>query len=219
MNGAQRVSREEFCEDEANADTLTCTTNEVAKITSVLVDEVDKNTDRVVVHMSTDKQNGRMSLNTEVLGLADFVSCNAPKPSTGRTWRCKGDGTTDEELIFLAQPTDLGKLLSGFEYENFEQNTFENITISIYDGVGNDEGCLPAAEHPNAGTIRSGCFHTNVTVAMMITDYDPDSVYDPSATCGWLPNCMELPYQAMLGLFGFALICACCVCSCFKRWR
>ncbi|GMH86512.1 hypothetical protein TL16_g10571 [Triparma laevis f. inornata] len=169
MNGAQRVSREEFCEDEANAETLTCTTNEVAKITSVLVDEVDKNTDRVVVHMSTDKQNG--------------------------------------------------KLLSGFEYENFEQNTFENITISIYDGVGNDEGCLPAAEHPNAGTIRSGCFHTNVTVAMMITDYDPDSVYDPSATCGWLPNCMKLPYQAMLGLFGFALICACCVCSCFKRWR
>ncbi|GMH86505.1 hypothetical protein TL16_g10569 [Triparma laevis f. inornata] len=179
LNGAQRVSREEFCEDEANAETLTCTTNEVAKITSVLVDEVDKNTDRVVVHMSTDKQNGRMSLNTEVLGLADFVSCNAPKPSTGRTWRCKGDGTTDEELIFLAQPTDLGKLLSGFE---------------------------------------SGCFHTNVTVAMMITDYDPDSVYDPSATCGWLPNCMKLPYQAMLGLFGFALICACCVCSCFKRW-
>ena len=113
LNSAQRAEKEKFCEDEENADTVECTTSEVAKITSVVVNEVDRDVDRVRVRISTDKENGRLSLNGDVLPLADFLSCKAPKPSTGRTWTCKGDGNGDTEMIFLAQPSDVNRLLSG----------------------------------------------------------------------------------------------------------
>ncbi|GMH99688.1 hypothetical protein TrVE_jg344 [Triparma verrucosa] len=217
LNAPQRAARTEFCAIEANAEHVRCTTNEVAQITSVYANEVDKDVDRVVVHIYTDKQNGRFSLNNDVLGLADFVSCNIPKISTGRTWTCKGDGSSDAEMKFLAQPSDLNRLLHGFEYENFVQDSWENITIVVYDGIGNDEGCQPEAEHTNAGSIRSGCFITNVTITMRVTEYDPESVTDPTDVCGWLPNCMQLPYQVMLGMFGAVLIMLCCICSCIKR--
>ena len=52
---------------------------------------------------------------------------------------------------------------------------------------------------------------------MRVTEYDPESVTDPTDVCGWLPNCMQLPYQVMLGMFGAVLIMLCCICSCIKR--
>ena len=62
--------------------------------------QVDKNVDRGVVHVSTNTGNGYLSLNQDVLALADFVSCRSPRPSKGRDWVCKGDGSSNKEMIF-----------------------------------------------------------------------------------------------------------------------
>jgi len=221
LSQAEKTEKDKFCEVEENQDKVECTTSDIAKLTSIFFEEVDKNVDRVVVHVSTNMGNGFLSLNQDVLALADFVSCRAPKPSFGRDWVCKGDVISDKEMIFEALPCDLNRLFNGFEYENYVKNSYENITISVFDGDVVDEGCIPSGEHTNSEvSIRGSCFWTNLTIAFQISGYNPDNEDDKDVD-GFLPFGIVLPYQAMLGLMGGCAIMACCFTRCLLKclWR
>ena len=110
----------------------------------------------------------------------------------------------------MALPSDLNRLFSGFEYENYVKNSYENITISVFDGDVADENCIPAAEHTNAGSVRGSCYWTNITIAMQISGYDPAGETEDDID-GFLPFGIVLPYQAMLGMMGGVAVMGCCL--------
>ena len=172
------------------------------------------NVDRVAVTIKCDDDNSFVSLNKNYLALADFTSCVSKR--NGRTWQCKGDGMGDNRMTFLAQPSDLNKLLSTIEYQSYSPNFVDNITISIYDGSGETEGpCMPEAEPERSPSIRTSCFVTEAKMSVQVGNYDPKDGYIPS-TSGFFFG-LELPYQAMLGILGGFMILICCILSCIKR--
>ena len=229
LSNADKSERERFCEIEENKEKKECIYGGVARISGITVNEVDKNVDRVRVSIKSETGNGKVALNLEHLDLANFVSCNFPKPSSdfdkNRPWKCEGDGDLRSETVFISQPGDLNLLFDGLRYENSVKNSVDNVTITIYDGVNGEMGCIPKAEHdlnPNVeSSVRgNGCYMTNLTLNIGVGGFDPTIDDGKSEKNGFLPFGIVLPYQAMLGMLGGMLVMACCCCSCMKRrWK
>ncbi|GMI40172.1 hypothetical protein TeGR_g11212, partial [Tetraparma gracilis] len=126
---------------------------EVVRLEGVAVGDVDLGADRVVVEVVTGS-NSMLSLDADVLGLADFSSCRTRK--NGRDWKCDGDGDQDSEMRFLAQTGDLEGIFGGMFFSSYREGVVENVTIKIFDGSG--EGCRGEVEHEREGSWRGGCF-------------------------------------------------------------
>ncbi|GMI10506.1 hypothetical protein TrRE_jg5187 [Triparma retinervis] len=225
LSSADKSERETFCEVEENKEKKECVYGGVARITGINVKEVDKNVDRVRVSIKSETGNGLVALNLEHLDLANFVDCNYPKPNSdfdkNRPWKCKGDGDLRSETVFVAQPRDLNLLFDGLRYENSVKNSVDNVTITIYDGINGEMGCIPKAEQRVDGSVRgNGCYLTNLTLNILVGGFDPSRDDGKSEKTGFLPFGIVLPYQAMLGMMGGMLVMACCCCSCMKRkWK
>lgn len=136
------------------------------------INVTDKDLDIDFVRVDVNSSQGILSLNTVHLGLAEFASCSGRNQST---WQCKGSGTGDKQMTFLAKPNDINAILNGLVYESLDAGT-DLIQISIYDGEG--EGCLTGEEHTrNAGlhsifptSVHQGCFVVSGSLSIEMLD-------------------------------------------------
>ena len=186
-----------------------CKIPQVLKIYNIHATDVDHGVDRVVVKIDTTHSVSMLSLNRAALKYADFNTCKTADPIAGRDWTCRGDGDSDSEMTFLAQPGDLNLLFQGLKYEFIGTGpTTENVTITIYDGA--DGLCLPEASHSTT-SIRGDCKHVKISFAVDIVEYKTPA--SGSNVKGWLPFGITLPFTVMLGIGGAIIIvsCGCCV--------
>lgn len=147
-------------------DNQCCNTNVIEGIS---VNDPDRGVD--FARISIKSLFGMLSLNQEHLSKAEFASCSSRNTSESN-WNCFGTGTGDREvrsyirfilyhtlpanllhtktscpqMTFVSRPTYLNALFSTFKYESIVKGN-DNITFTIYDGMGGD--CLTKDEHIN----------------------------------------------------------------------
>ena len=79
-------------------------------------------------------KGGILSLNQSSLASLDFNSdayCFTPS----NTWACNGDGNSETKMTFVTTSSHLLNAITGLVYESLIPDIYDNITISIYDGV------------------------------------------------------------------------------------
>jgi hypothetical protein len=129
-----------------------------------LVDQLDRNTDRVRIDISTS--NGQLTLDPLYAGLADFGSCSSRIFSD---WQCQGNGVGDRLMTFVAVPEDIEGILSNLNYTSLGLlGASDEIVLTAYDGAGGS--CLDPREHassldPSAPmTLHRGCFQVRTII-------------------------------------------------------
>lgn len=105
--------------------------NSVLTLNNFTVVDPDLDTDRIRVSI-TSPNGGYISLAPDALSDIDFNSntyCN----ENGRSI-CKGDGFSDNDMLFVCSPSGLSKALNGLTYFSTRSNVYDTINITIYDG-------------------------------------------------------------------------------------
>lgn len=133
-------------------------------IDTIDIFDPDRGVDPVLVRILTTNA-GSLSLNRTALRMfgdrVQFNSllCNA---SNGT---CSGDGLDDNKIGFISTPDIAHSLLRGMTYTNLRPNLMDNITITIFDGLGGD--CLPAVP---VRTVQNGCYESSVTMQVQVQE-------------------------------------------------
>ena len=172
---------------------------------------------QVRVDVSTGK-NGRLSLNRANLKAADFNSCefclggctavetndDANGGGGAQSWVCAGDGDTDSSMTFIAQPSDVTRLLSALRYVNVRSNVRDRVRVVVYDGYepSGGRGCLM---HFASLSRRDECAVVNAEFEIEIQDYADSFVYLGGGT---MPN----QVKASITLLALVICLTCCVC-------
>ena len=126
-----------------------------------LDDDKDRNVDKVRVDVWAT--NGTLTLNQDVLHLAEFSSCSIRSYTD---WKCRGRGDKDGNMTFLATPDHVNLLLAGMTYQPHFRNIRDTITVRVHDGMGGD--CLDREEHLRYGndvlSQHHGCYTVQATI-------------------------------------------------------
>ena len=97
---------------------------------------------------------GRLTLNPDNRGLADFVTCQS---RTESSWQCFGTGSADRHMTFLAVPSHLVLILKDLVYAGFSPGTEDMVQVVVFDGEGGD--CLSSREHEEHTRIMNDIGH------------------------------------------------------------
>eukprot|EP00980_Cylindrotheca_fusiformis_P011791 scaffold2816_cov121-Cylindrotheca_fusiformis.AAC.7 len=129
----------------------------IAEIEGALLDDPDRNVDRVRVDIWT--HNGTIAMRN-YHQLADF---NPRATRSQLSWQCHGSPEGSRNMTFLAEPDSVTLILSSLRYEGFHWNQEDSIVIRIYDG---SEGpCLEEDEH-KFNSIHDGCYEIVATLSV-----------------------------------------------------
>jgi hypothetical protein len=115
------------------------------------------------VRIRLNTTNGKILLNQNAVSLLDFSS-NAYCKYNKNTWRCHGNGEeANRNLIFVGTPKAIEKALNGMTFYStiYGEEIHQNISITIYDGVGGD--CF-SSEQLLDGSVYEDCFITRFTL-------------------------------------------------------
>lgn len=109
-----------------------------------------------LVRLDLSAEYGAISLNQNFSMLADFTYCSQ-RWEHGTEWRCKGDGVSDRSMTFVADASNVGRILTNLSYTSFFEDKEDAITFQLFHGVGGD--CLSIEEQSStAGVISGGCY-------------------------------------------------------------
>jgi len=178
-----------------------------------LEDSKDRDVDRVRVDIWAT--NGTLSLPTDALELADFSDCSIRRYSE---WRCRGRGSRDQNMTFVATPSDVNLLLERITYQPYYKNIADTITVRVHDGMDHD--CLHSLEHRMNGnevlSLHNGCYTVDTTIAV----WTPMQLgLDDNDTNLNVPKIFGIPISAIVfwGLVGGVLFAvAFCLAKCCK---
>lgn len=166
-----------------------------ATLSGFTIMDPDKGTDRLRVTITTTRK-AVLSLPAELIQHLDFTSMAACRSSV---WRCQGTGFADPYLSFVGRPDVIENALNGMRYQSAYPNYMDNITVTLFDGVGGE--CLPAAAV--GPSVHAGCFKASASVLVRVLDYaELPSTFTVAVSNGLL----DIKY------IGLAAI-VCCLCS------
>ena len=111
--------------------------NTKATISGFMLIDPDHDVDMVRAVLASS-EGAKLTLNSDFLPDLDFTSAEFCQAHT--RWQCKGSGYYEDEMGFVATPTQVALALNGLEYQINRANVVDNVTLSIYDGAGG--GCL-----------------------------------------------------------------------------
>lgn len=168
----------------------------------------DNGVDIVKVKVST--LFGLLSLNLDHIGLLDFNS--AKYCYEGGISQCFGSGTSDRDLVFIAEPRHAQMALDGMVYQSVVSSVRDQINITILDGINGD--CLSQGKAP-PGSVREKCWRASCQFHVTVGGYS-----EPLGTA--MPNSVisiQVWMSLMIGLCVlFCFGCGRCAFRVHKRW-
>lgn len=94
---------------------------------------IDPDLDTNFIRVSITVNIGFLSLSPDALSDIDFNSITYCQENGHLV--CKGDGSSNSEMLFVASPSALGEAINGMTYYSTRGNIYDTITITIYDGA------------------------------------------------------------------------------------
>eukprot|EP00816_Leptocylindrus_hargravesii_P008444 CAMPEP_0196813580 /NCGR_PEP_ID=MMETSP1362-20130617/37731_1 /TAXON_ID=163516 /ORGANISM="Leptocylindrus danicus, Strain CCMP1856" /LENGTH=691 /DNA_ID=CAMNT_0042189883 /DNA_START=1289 /DNA_END=3364 /DNA_ORIENTATION=+ len=191
-----------------------------ARLGNITLIDADRDVDRVRVDVRTG--NGMLTIHPLDLSLVDFNTCSnrtryydgeeeessttatatATAASSSLEWNCVGDGANDSWMSFLAQPSDVGPILSRTTYQSLISG-HDTINITVYDGAGgpcpnDEERRVPMDENGHSYTSHhSTCFVVSGTIPVMVRH--------PRNIARGRNIIRDVPIQAWAGMSGVLL--------------
>ena len=95
------------------------------------IDDPDQDVDVIKASVST-RLGGVISLNPDHMDDVDFNSdalCFGPTP-----WLCRGDGSSEAEMVFVGTPSAVQAVLNGMVYQSTLPDIEDTIDVALYDG-------------------------------------------------------------------------------------
>lgn len=195
--------------------------------TKTLDDIGDDRPDRI--YMSnltiTEKDQGVDAVRVDVGVLTGFISLNDTYLARlsfdlycGGThkWTCTADGRADRRMVFIGAPEDVQGALKGMEYYNFNANSVDTMTITLYDGFESD--CI--WEFPTT-SVRVSCASSTCSIMFNVTsayvnwygddDLIPVAWYYLLLLIMWCGACIASVFRCIIK--------ALCFCCCYRRRR
>lgn len=124
-----------------------------------LLSEKDRGVDPV--RASIEVESGYLTLNKTLLSRVSFeYLCSGT-----RSWRCKGDGIYSQSMVFVGAPKDIQNVLNGMLFISYEQNSIDNMTVTIYDGFEGD--CIWEF---NSVSLRPVCASSTCSIFINVTE-------------------------------------------------
>ena len=125
---------------------------------------VDPDMDINLVRVLLRTSNGGL-LSSAQASLADFNSwdfCYAQL-----AWQCQGDGSEDQEMGFIASPSEAQLLLASLEYSNPKGSLEDVVNVTVFDGSGTN--CLSADQlHREDLSDLGVCFETTIAIEVTV---------------------------------------------------
>jgi hypothetical protein len=187
-------------------------------------DVADHNIDRIRVDVWA--VNGTLNLSEEYLDLADFESCSSRPFSV---WQCFGDGLSNRNMTFLAEPDNVSLILKGLQYTSFFWGINDTVSVRIYDGSGGP--CLDELEHQERNgtldespfdlfTVHDGCF--SALAEIQVAGFDRSDATIGSEDQGYLRRFFDfddfgLPDLVFWCLLIMLMMACCFCCMCISR--
>lgn len=128
-------------------------------INDFFIIEKDKGVDPV--RISVEVESGYLTLNDTLRSRVSFEH----QCSGTREWTCKGDGIQSRSMVFIGAPKDVQNVLNGMLFISYEQNSMDNMTITIFDGFEGD--CIWEFA---TSSVRPVCYSSSCSLRVNVTE-------------------------------------------------
>jgi hypothetical protein len=192
------------------------TKEQVLNITGFSIEDADRDTDLVHVHVFT--AHGRVTV-SEVFSDA-WESCPATSicPCTSSTsggsnaWACQWY-EFEKELDFVATPTRAAEILNTLQFTSEVVNDKAAIQIEIFDGDGSfDPGCISWQKLGDERVVRNDCFRSAQAVYVQVKHLEEEIGVD-GESCKYLCG-LQLVF---IGLLVLLLCGVLSILNCFRK--
>lgn len=195
--------------DDGNYPTLLNLANEAV----VSLTDLDRDVDALRVSITCD--SGLVSLSRDSLHLADFNSQEYCRSRGGGSdteerspWYCKGSGSDDRTMTFVATPSNAETLLSRLTFKSFEAKVDAIVTIRVYDGAGGD--CLAKSQFKTF-SLRRSCGVSESSIVVHVKEFAALAAANDAGDSA-------ISWQLFLAFATIILFFLCC-CCCYVRLR
>lgn len=123
------------------------------------ITEEDRGVDPIRVNIEVE--SGYLTLNDTLISRVSFeYDCSGT-----RDWRCRGDGTRTQRMVFVGAPKDVQNVLNGVLFVSYEPHVMDNMTVTIYDGF--EGGCI---WNFSTSSVRPACLSSSCSVLINVTE-------------------------------------------------
>lgn len=132
-----------------------------AAIEGITIDDPDNGVDIVKIKISAGF--GLLSLHQDYIGLLDFNSdtyCHDEDE-----FLCLGNGNSNHELIFFAEPHNVQMAFDGMTYQSVISDIVDTVNITVLDGANGD--CLNEAKF-RTESVRLGCLQLSCSFNVVV---------------------------------------------------